>query len=47
MSLQPAAERPTATVWVLALVPLLLLGILLAYIVVSGGRLRDWPAPPP
>ena len=46
MSSQPAAERLTGTAWALALLPLLLLGVVLAHIVVSGGGLRELAGPP-
>ena len=46
MSSQPAAKRLTGTAWILALLPLLLLGIVLAYLVVSGGGLRELAGPP-
>jgi ABC-type dipeptide/oligopeptide/nickel transport system permease subunit len=45
MSSQPAAKRLTGTAWILALLPLLLLGIVLAYLVVSGGGLRELARP--
>jgi zinc transporter ZupT len=46
MSLHQAAERLTGTAWVLAFLPLLLLGFVLAYVVVSGGGLKELAGPP-
>lgn len=46
MSEQPAAERPLGKAWVLVLVPLVLLGIVLAYLVVTDGGLKELTGPP-
>lgn len=42
----PATSRFGGMAWILVLVPLLLLGILLAYIVLTGGGLADLAGPP-
>lgn len=42
----PATSRLGGIVWVLVLVPLLLLGVLIAYIVLTGGGLTDLAGPP-
>ena len=41
-----APAAPKSFTWVLALVPLLLLGVVLAYIVVTGGGMRELAGPP-
>ena len=40
------AKRISRSVWALSLVPLILLGAVLAYIVVTGGGLRELTGPP-
>lgn len=42
----PATSRLGGIAWVLVLVPLLLLGVLIAYIVLTGGGLTDLAGPP-
>jgi zinc transporter, ZIP family len=43
---EPARKRHSGAVWGLALLPLLLLGLVLTYIVVTGGGLSDLSGPP-
>jgi zinc transporter, ZIP family len=45
MNLETTPHRSSPT-WVFAFVPLLLLGVVLAYLVVTGGGLRDLAGPP-
>lgn len=44
----PTSEAPrkgvSGSAWGLALIPLLLLGLVLSYIVVTGGGYKTWPA---
>jgi zinc transporter ZupT len=46
MNLQTIVRFIARPVWLLTLVPLLLLGVVMAYIVVTGGGLRDLTGPP-
>ena len=42
----PSGTKTSSFTWLFALVPLLLLGAVLAYIVVTGGGLRELAGPP-
>ncbi|MBE7514369.1 MAG: metal transporter [Anaerolineales bacterium] len=42
----PPPERLSGTVWLLALIPFILLGVVLAYLVATGGGLTELAGPP-
>jgi zinc transporter ZupT len=46
MKSRDTTKRLSAEAWALAVVPLLLLGIVLAYLVITGGGLREMAGPP-